>query len=54
MIRPPRVAKTNRRGQPRAGTIEDIKRDPRIGLSFVGGGGWVGSRVFVAIEPSAE
>lgn len=34
--------------------IEDIKREPKIGLSFVGSKGLLGSRVFVAIEANAE
>lgn len=35
-------------------TVEDIKRDPRIGLSFVGTKSLIGKRVFVAIEAEAE
>jgi general stress protein 26 len=35
-------------------TIADIKRDPKIGLSFVGSTGVLGKPVFVAIEAHAE
>ena len=35
-------------------TIEDIKRDPKIGLSFVGSKSLIGKRTFVAIEATAE
>jgi general stress protein 26 len=35
-------------------TVEDIERDPKIGLSFVGSKPLLGSRVFVAIEANAE
>ena len=39
----------------RTHTVDDIKRDPRIGLSFVGSKSLLGKpRVYVAIEAKAE